>query len=261
MSAKKRRAALAAFDRMRGRARGHRYRRAEKRSHVAPSDREAINETLDVFVNHAVKRRGIAASYDVVTPTMRGGMTRKQWSRGIDSGLPVPGGRTAVSRLDDPVPHERRARDRAPALAPGQQEGKAGPVHLSRVPAAAARALARRLLHARGDVRAGGGSAVRPGRGRLPGCAERLDLQQKVFCQRTGGAATAQRRVRDRPVRVHRARPARGRRAGASPRVFATGGSRVRVAKASRRFPPGSRSASRLSMQLHGARARPSNRP
>ena len=117
---------------------------------------------------------------------------------GIDSGLPVSGSRTAVSRLDDPVPHERRARDRAPALAAGQQEGKAGPVHLSRVPAAAARALARRLLHARGDVRAGGGSAVCPSRGRLPGCAERLHVQQKVFCQRTGGAETAQCRIRDR---------------------------------------------------------------
>jgi hypothetical protein len=49
---------------------------------LTPADRKAINATLDVFVNHAVKRHDIGASYDVVTPALRGGMSRKQWSRG-----------------------------------------------------------------------------------------------------------------------------------------------------------------------------------
>jgi hypothetical protein len=63
---------------------------AAKRYHLAPSDRKAINATLDTFVNHGVKRKDVAASYDVVTPTMRGGMSRKQWSRGTIPVYPYP---------------------------------------------------------------------------------------------------------------------------------------------------------------------------
>lgn len=58
--------------------------------HVAPSDRQSINETLDVFVNHAVKRHNPAAAYDVLTPTMKGGMTRAQWSGGDIPVYPYP---------------------------------------------------------------------------------------------------------------------------------------------------------------------------
>jgi hypothetical protein len=58
--------------------------------HVAPSDRQAINETLDVFVNHAVKRHNPAGAYDVLTPTMKGGMTRAQWSHGDIPVYPYP---------------------------------------------------------------------------------------------------------------------------------------------------------------------------
>jgi hypothetical protein len=61
-----------------------------KEPHLSPSDRAAINATLDVFVNSAVKRKDIAASYDVVTPTLRGGMTRAQWSRGEIPVYPYP---------------------------------------------------------------------------------------------------------------------------------------------------------------------------
>jgi hypothetical protein len=68
---------------------------AAKEPRISPADRAAINATLDVFVNHAVKRRGIAQSYDVVTPTLRGGMTRAQWSRGSIPVYPYPAaGRT-----------------------------------------------------------------------------------------------------------------------------------------------------------------------
>ena len=57
---------------------------------LRPADRAAINATLDVFVNHAVKRRDVGKSYDVVTPTLRGGMTRAQWSRGSIPVYPYP---------------------------------------------------------------------------------------------------------------------------------------------------------------------------
>jgi hypothetical protein len=63
---------------------------AAKPVRLAPSDRAAINATLDIFVNHAVKRHDVAASYDVVTPTLRGGMSRKAWSRGSIPVYPYP---------------------------------------------------------------------------------------------------------------------------------------------------------------------------
>jgi hypothetical protein len=63
---------------------------AAKEPRLSPSDRASINATLDAFVNHAVKRKNVAAAYDVVTPTMRDGMTRKQWSRGDIPVYPYP---------------------------------------------------------------------------------------------------------------------------------------------------------------------------
>src|SRR5262245_20486449 len=58
--------------------------------HLAPSDRKAINETLDVFVNHAVKRKNVGAAYAVVTPTLKGGMTRAQFAHGDIGVYPYP---------------------------------------------------------------------------------------------------------------------------------------------------------------------------
>jgi hypothetical protein len=49
---------------------------------LTAADRASINHTLDIFVNHAVKRQNVGVSYWVVTPNMRGGMTRKMWSGG-----------------------------------------------------------------------------------------------------------------------------------------------------------------------------------
>jgi hypothetical protein len=63
---------------------------ASKPPKLAPSDRAAINATLDTFVNHAVKRRDAGAAFDVVTTSMRGGMTRKQWSGGSIPVYPYP---------------------------------------------------------------------------------------------------------------------------------------------------------------------------
>ena len=57
---------------------------------LAPSDRKAINATLDTLVNHGVKRKDVGASYDVVTAELRGGMSRKAWTRGSIPVYPYP---------------------------------------------------------------------------------------------------------------------------------------------------------------------------
>jgi len=49
-------------------------------------DRKAINRTLDSFVNSAVKRQNVMVSYDLVTPSMRAGISRSTWAKG---NLPV----------------------------------------------------------------------------------------------------------------------------------------------------------------------------
>src|SRR4249919_6831 len=49
---------------------------------LSARDRQQISAAVDTFVNHAVRRSNVGASYAVVTPNMRGGMTLKQWSRG-----------------------------------------------------------------------------------------------------------------------------------------------------------------------------------
>ena len=54
---------------------------------LSAADRAAITRSIDVFVNHAVKRVNAAAAFDVVAPEMRPGMTRKSWARSGD--LPV----------------------------------------------------------------------------------------------------------------------------------------------------------------------------
>jgi hypothetical protein len=62
---------------------------------LTAADRASINRTLDVFVNHAVKRVDVGASYDTVAPEMRPGMSRKAWATGDIPVYPFPaGGRT-----------------------------------------------------------------------------------------------------------------------------------------------------------------------
>jgi hypothetical protein len=53
-----------------------------KPRHLTAADRKAINAALDSFVNHAVKRENVGASYAAVTPELRAGMSRAEWSRG-----------------------------------------------------------------------------------------------------------------------------------------------------------------------------------
>lgn len=57
---------------------------------VSKADRAAITRSIDVFVNHAVKRSDPAAAYDVVAPEMRPGMSRRQWSHGDIPVYPFP---------------------------------------------------------------------------------------------------------------------------------------------------------------------------
>jgi hypothetical protein len=58
-------------------------------------EREAINRTLDRFVNSAVKRHDVAASWNLVTPEMRAGVTRSAWDKGNLPVIPYPAGGTS----------------------------------------------------------------------------------------------------------------------------------------------------------------------
>ena len=57
---------------------------------LTAADRKAISASIDTFVNHAVKRQDVGASYDVVAPELRGGMTRKEWAKGDIPAYPFP---------------------------------------------------------------------------------------------------------------------------------------------------------------------------
>jgi hypothetical protein len=54
------------------------------------ADKVAINQTIDTFVNHAVKRQNPGAAYDVVSADMRNGASRKAWSHGSIPAYPYP---------------------------------------------------------------------------------------------------------------------------------------------------------------------------
>ncbi|MDX6507315.1 MAG: hypothetical protein QOG06_1959 [Gaiellaceae bacterium] len=62
---------------------------------LSKADRAAISRSIDVFVNHAVRRVGTTAAYDVVAPELRPGINRKEWARGDIPVYPFPAaGRT-----------------------------------------------------------------------------------------------------------------------------------------------------------------------
>jgi hypothetical protein len=54
------------------------------------ADRRAIDRTLDGFVRHAVARKGVEASYDLVTASLRGGISRSGWHSGSIPVYPYP---------------------------------------------------------------------------------------------------------------------------------------------------------------------------
>jgi hypothetical protein len=57
---------------------------------ISPSDRAAINRTLDGFVNHALTRKDVDAAWNLVTPDLRTGITRKSWDAGNVPVIPYP---------------------------------------------------------------------------------------------------------------------------------------------------------------------------
>ena len=50
--------------------------------HLTRADRRQIDSTLERFVEEAMGRTDLAASYALATPTLRGGLTLAQWKRG-----------------------------------------------------------------------------------------------------------------------------------------------------------------------------------
>ena len=61
--------------------------REPKTVRATKAERSAAYETAIRFINTAVKRRNVGASWDLVTPTMRAGYTRRAWKTGD---IPVP---------------------------------------------------------------------------------------------------------------------------------------------------------------------------
>jgi len=57
---------------------------------IKPADRRAIDTTLDRFVASAVQRHDLAASYDLVTPAMRSGISRRAWAHGTTNVMTYP---------------------------------------------------------------------------------------------------------------------------------------------------------------------------
>jgi hypothetical protein len=57
---------------------------------LSAADRAAITRSIDVFVNHAVKRVGTSAAYNVVAPELRPDISRKEWARGDIPVYPFP---------------------------------------------------------------------------------------------------------------------------------------------------------------------------
>jgi hypothetical protein len=57
---------------------------------IAPAERRAIDRTIDAFVDSAVKRQNVGASWNLVTPELRAGTSRKAWDEGNVPVYPYP---------------------------------------------------------------------------------------------------------------------------------------------------------------------------
>ena len=186
---------------------------------LTPAERAAITRSIDVFVNHAVKRSNPAAAFDVVAPEMRPGMTRKSLGARRPPGLPVPRRGTThpwnvlyVTREEVGLELELIPRAQEPARAD----------HLPHLPPARPRrALARGLLHAGRDARAARREEVEGALGAGLRAAGRRAASRS--------AAAARSRLSSVwlivPVRAHRRRAARARRLGPRSRRSATAAS------------------------------------
>jgi hypothetical protein len=54
------------------------------------AERDAINRTLDRFVNTAVKRHNVDSAWNLVTPELRAGISRSAWDKGNLPVYPYP---------------------------------------------------------------------------------------------------------------------------------------------------------------------------
>jgi hypothetical protein len=61
---------------------------------LSHADRQAINRTLDAFVDSAVKRKNVDGSWNLVTPELRAGVSRAAWDAGNLPVYPYPAGGT-----------------------------------------------------------------------------------------------------------------------------------------------------------------------
>jgi hypothetical protein len=61
-----------------------------KQVRLTAAERRAVNRTLVAFVRSGVTRKDAAAAWDLVTPAMRSGVSRKQWNGGELPVLPYP---------------------------------------------------------------------------------------------------------------------------------------------------------------------------
>jgi hypothetical protein len=57
---------------------------------IAPAERRAIDRTIDAFVNSAVKRQNVDASWNLVTPDLKAGVSRESWDKGNVPVYPYP---------------------------------------------------------------------------------------------------------------------------------------------------------------------------
>ena len=57
---------------------------------ISSADRQEINRTVDAFLNSAVKRQNENASWNVVTPSFRYGVSRSAWAKGNLPVYPYP---------------------------------------------------------------------------------------------------------------------------------------------------------------------------
>ena len=64
--------------------------RAPKHVPFAPHDRRAVHELLHRFIATAVARHDVAASWPLAGPSLRAGLTRKQWATGDIPVVPYP---------------------------------------------------------------------------------------------------------------------------------------------------------------------------
>jgi len=62
---------------------------ASAAAQISASERAAINQTLDGFINHALKRQDVDAAWNLVTPDLRTGISRSSWDAGNVPVIPL----------------------------------------------------------------------------------------------------------------------------------------------------------------------------